>query len=242
MSESINKYLAKTGFKSLDLKAVFFDMDGILFNSMPRHAAAWTRVMHEHGVSTFKEEDAFIHEGRTGAAIVDIFFKDAQNMTDEEKQAVYKKKTEYFLESGLPDPVANVKDVLEFIKAQGLDIFVVTGSGTRTLFGRLDTYFPGIFDLNKMVTAFDVKHGKPAPEPYLKGLEKAGIEPWQGMVVENAPLGVRAAVAANIFTVAINTGPIPDSMLSDEGANLLYPTMSDFLTDWKNGELPIRQK
>ncbi|MDO4190468.1 MAG: HAD hydrolase-like protein [Bacteroidales bacterium] len=238
MSESVKKYLSQTGFKSLDLKAVFFDMDGILFNSMPQHAAAWTRVMHEHGITSFKEEDAFLHEGRTGSAIVDIFFDNATSMTEEEKQNVYKKKTEYFLASGPVQPVANVKDVLEYIQPQGLDIYVVTGSGTKTMFERLNTYFPGIFDTQKMVTAFDVKHGKPNPEPYLKGLEKAGIEPWQGIVVENAPLGVRAAVAANIFTVAINTGPIPASTLQDEGANLLYPDMATFLEDWKHGELP----
>ena len=74
-----------------------------------------------------------------------------------------------------------------------------------------------------------MKRGKPNPDPYLMGLQKAGnLQPWEGIVVENAPLGVRAGVAANIFTVAINSGPLPDTELSDKGSNLLYHQMTEF--------------
>jgi beta-phosphoglucomutase-like phosphatase (HAD superfamily) len=50
--------------------------------------------------------------------------------------------------------------------------------------------------------------------------------------VENAPLGVRAAVAAGIFTVAVNTGPLPDSALLDEGADLIFSRMTLFRDHW----------
>ena len=58
------------------------------------------------------------------------------------------------------------------------------------------------------------------------GMQKCGVEPWETMVVENAPLGVRAAVAARCFTIAVNTGPLPDEMLQKEGANLTFPRMT----------------
>ena len=64
------------------------------------------------------------------------------------------------------------------------------------------------------------------------GLEKAGVQPWEAIVVENAPLGVRAGVAAGIFTIAVNTGPLPESALLDEGANLLFPSMQTFAEAW----------
>ncbi len=57
------------------------------------------------------------------------------------------------------------------------------------------------------------------------GLAKVGIKPNEAIVVENAPLGVRAAVAAQIFTIAVNTGPLPESALLNEGANMLFPSM-----------------
>ena len=84
-----------------------------------------------------------------------------------------------------------------------------------------------------IVSSFDVKRGKPNPEPYLKGLVKAGVKPWEAIVVENAPLGVRAAQAAKIFTVAVNTGPLPDKMLADEGADLIFDHMTDFRDQWE---------
>ena len=78
-----------------------------------------------------------------------------------------------------------------------------------------------------------MERGKPAPDPYLMGLAKAGgLKPWQGIVVENAPLGVRAGVAADIFTVAINSGPLPDAALADEGADIVLQRMTDLCAIW----------
>jgi beta-phosphoglucomutase-like phosphatase (HAD superfamily) len=67
------------------------------------------------------------------------------------------------------------------------------------------------------------------------GMQKGGLRPEECIVVENAPLGVRAAKAAGIFTVAVNTGPLPDSVLLDEGADMLFPSMQALSDAW--GEL-----
>lgn len=75
------------------------------------------------------------------------------------------------------------------------------------------------------MTAADVKQGKPSPEPYLRGLAKAGVRADEALVIENAPMGVQAAVAAGIFTIAVNTGPIPPQKLYEAGADILFPDM-----------------
>jgi beta-phosphoglucomutase-like phosphatase (HAD superfamily) len=111
---------------------------------------------------------------------------------------------------------------------------VVTGSGQKSLLDRLNKNFPDIFKEELMVTAYDVKHGKPHPEPYLMALEKAGIKANEAVVIENAPLGVQAGVAAGIFTIAVNTGPLDDNILIDEGANLLFPSMNSFAESWQD--------
>lgn len=78
-----------------------------------------------------------------------------------------------------------------------------------------------------------MKKGKPDPEPYLAGLKKCGnLKPNEAIVVENAPLGVRAGVAANIFTVAVNSGPLDDCELKKEHCNLLYKNISAFSDDF----------
>ena len=102
-----------------------------------------------------------------------------------------------------------------------------------SLLERLNRNFPDTFRQELMVTAYDVKHGKPSPEPYLMALEKAGLHPNEAIVVENAPMGVHAGVAAGIFTVAVNTGPLPDRVLLDEGANLLLPSMLALSEQWE---------
>jgi beta-phosphoglucomutase-like phosphatase (HAD superfamily) len=83
-----------------------------------------------------------------------------------------------------------------------------------------------------ITTAYDVTRGKPAPDPYLMGMKKAGTEPWQTIVVENAPLGIRAGVASRAFTIAVNTGPLPDATLMAEGPQLLFKKMVDLSKAW----------
>jgi beta-phosphoglucomutase-like phosphatase (HAD superfamily) len=90
-----------------------------------------------------------------------------------------------------------------------------------------------MFERDKMVTAYDVKYGKPNPEPYLMGLKKAGVAANEAIVIENAPIGVQAGVAAGVFTVAVNTGPLPNQVLIDAGANLLYPSMVALYKGWE---------
>ena len=56
------------------------------------------------------------------------------------------------------------------------------------------------------------------------------LQPWEAIVVENAPLGIRAGVAARIFTIAVNTGPLPDQLLAESGANLIFKSMNELRT------------
>jgi HAD superfamily hydrolase (TIGR01509 family) len=121
------------------------------------------------------------------------------------------------------EPICGALELLQAVKHRGIERVIVTGSGQKSLLERLEKNFPGIFKAELMVTAFDVKHGKPHPEPYLMGLEKAGISAEEAVVVENAPLGVQAAKAAGIFTIAVNTGPLPDKVLYDAGADIVFP-------------------
>jgi HAD superfamily hydrolase (TIGR01509 family) len=180
-------------------------------------------------------EEAYLHEGRTGAGTINIVSQRERghDASPEEIEAIYKAKSEEFNQYPKAERMPGAYEVLCKIKDDGLIPMVVTGSGQASLLDRLNHNFPGIFRRELMVTAHDVKYGKPNPEPYLMALEKAGIQAHEAIVVENAPLGVRAGVAAGIFTVAVNTGPLPESALLDEGANLLFPSMPDFDMHWE---------
>ena len=78
------------------------------------------------------------------------------------------------------------------------------------------------------MTSRDVRHGKPAPEPYLKAMEKAGVTASECIVVENAPLGVEAGHAAGMFTIGVNTGPLDPLDLTEAGADVVFDSMEEF--------------
>ena len=145
---------------------------------------------------------------------------------------IYARKCEYF--NVLPEakPMPGARSLLEQIKADGLQIVLVTGSAQHSLLERLNRDYPSIFHSDLMVTGFDVTYGKPDPEPYLMAMHKAAVRPDETMVVENAPLGVRSAVAAGAYTVACNTGPLPDKVLRDEGAAIVLPSLQALSDQW----------
>ena len=209
------------------LKAFFFDMDGVLFDSMPAHAAAWEEVMMRHGLN-FRAQDVYINEGRTGQSVIReaITTIEHREPSDEEIWDIYHEKNEAFSRRGEPRPMRDVERVLRLLRERQRAIWIVTGSGQKSLFARLEGCFPGVFAPERMVTAYDVKHGKPDPEPYLRAWERSGYPKEQCCVIENAPLGVRAGKAAGLYTIAVNTGPLPDEMLQREGADQVFPDMS----------------
>lgn len=220
--------------ENINLKAVLFDMDGVLFNSMPYHSKAWNEVMTNHGLDLSRDE-AYLHEGRTAAGTINIIYQRqyGKDATQEEIENLYKEKSKLFNSFPEAEPMPGAWELLQKVKAAGLTIMLVTGSGQRSLLDRLDHHYPGIFKPEFMVTAYDVKHGKPHPEPYLMALEKGGFKQDEAIVIENAPLGVEAGVAAGIYTIGVNTGPIPDDVLLNAGASELYPSMQALSDAWE---------
>ena len=234
MNQQTANNSTKAQGSALRLRAVLFDMDGVLYNSMSSHAKAWHRAMAEFGYD-LPEEEVYMHEGRTGASTVNLISMRQRGVeeTEERIQEIYKVKSTYFNEYPPANPMPGALELLQKIKAQGLKILIVTGSGQHSLLDRLNHHFPDIFCRELMVTAFDVKYGKPHPEPYLMGMQKGALRPEECVVVENAPLGVRAAKAAGIYTIAVNTGPLPDAALTDEGADALFPSMQALCDGWE---------
>lgn len=234
MKNSFEEYLVKNNYQKFDIKAVLFDMDGVLYDSMKYHARSWYETMTKNNLQSTPEE-FYLHEGRTGGSTIDLITQRnlKRSATEEEKKDIYTQKSELFNFYNKGETIPYAYDVLKAVKASGLECVLVTGSGQKKLLDNLNVNFPGIFESNMMVTAYDVKHGKPNPEPYLMGLEKAGhLSPNQAIVIENAPMGVESAVAAGIFTIAINTGPLDEKILWDAGANIVLPSMKSLLEHW----------
>lgn len=215
------------------LAAVLFDMDGVLVDSMHFHASSWVKAMSDFGIS-FTENDGYMNEGRTGHSTIDnaMLKEFNRHSTEQERDEIYRLKSDYFEACGEVKPMPFAHELLLKVQKQRKEIILVTGSGQASLLEGLNLNFPGIFKSDKMVTAHDVEHGKPHPEPYLMGIQKAGCTAAQAIVIENAPLGVESAKKAGIFTIAVNTGTLTDDVLYNCGADIVLPSVQSLCEMW----------
>lgn len=208
------------------INAALIDMDGTIYDSMHNHTLAWHRMITELGF-TAERERFYLYEGMTGRQTITLLFREFANRepSAEEIEHLYHLKTEYFNQLPKVGPMPGADRFLNRLKELGIKRVLVTGSGQKSLFDRLEVDFPGIFSRDMMITSADVENGKPHPEPYLRAMAKAGVSPNEAIVIENAPIGVSAGHAAGAFTVGLTTGPIPAETLKGAGADIVLPSM-----------------
>ena len=188
--------------------------------------------MKEHDLS-FTAYDCYLNEGRTGESVIREAMWKARNRdaTPDEIKQIYTEKSERFnllaQQAGGTVVIDGVAEVLRYVQSTGSQIWVVTGSGMRSLLDNLNNALPPVFQRDRMITAFDVTHGKPDPEPYLKAWERSGLKKEQCFVIENAPLGIRSGKAAGLTVYAVNTGILTREDLAQ--ADQVFDSMAELL-------------
>ncbi|MFZ3058390.1 MAG: HAD family phosphatase [Candidatus Methanoperedens sp.] len=183
-------------------KAVIFDMDGVLVDSMPDHADAWKTVFAEAGIH-INREDIYDIEGSNHEGIIRLVFRKAgRTPTPGDFNVLAKKKMEIFTKTNRVTVFHGIYECLELLKNKCL-LGVVSGSDRAVVMELLLRFFPNTFDA--VVSGNDVKEGKPSPEPYLKAVGMLKLEKDECIVIENAPLGVESAKRAGLFCIAIPT-------------------------------------
>lgn len=212
------------------IKAALIDMDGVLYDSMPFHAKAWKKLTDEMGMD-IDEQEFYLYEGMTGEATIKELGKRelGKDFSKEECAELYNKKTQYFRECGKAVVMPGARQLLNWLTNNGIKCVLVTGSGQMSLINKLTQDFPGVFKNDLLVTSHNVSHGKPHPEPYLKGAALAKVHPNECIAIDNAPLGVKSASEAGTFTIGVTTGPIPASTLKKAGAIKIVGSMKSCL-------------
>lgn len=180
IKQAINSYNTTFGVEFRP-KAVLFDMDGVLYDSMPHHAIAWQKSMAQFGIN-MTAHDAYATEGARGFDTVKMLVKQQKgiDISDEKAKEMYGVKSNIF--HAMPEaPIFDgVKELMQRITDAGLSVNVVTGSAQKPLIARLHHDFGQWLTPEHITTAYDVKRGKPDPDPYLTGLRKAGnLKPWR---------------------------------------------------------------
>jgi len=211
--------------------AFFFDMDGVLLDSMPNHVIAWENTLAQYGIP-FAPRDCYLNEGRTSRDVIMLLANRHHVAIGEDQlEVIYQAKTAAYRAIGGGKAMKDMDRVLQVLTQHPCSIWVVTGGGQPDLYEQLEGFYPGVFNRHQFITAYDVTHGKPHPEPYLKAWERCGYAKEQCCVVENAPLGIQAGKAAGLFTIGVNTGVLDREDLQAAGADLVFDNMLQ-LHDW----------
>ncbi|APH38810.1 HAD family hydrolase [Methanohalophilus halophilus] len=197
-------------------RALIFDMDGILIDSMPHHVKTINRVFGAVGIH-LDEQTIYDMEGSRTVDIVTHILKrkniDPGSLDIEGLLAQYQ---EEFKRTASFRPFEQIRAILPELKEHFL-ISMVSGADRTIVNHIVDDFFPGIFDA--VISGEDVIKGKPEPEPFLKASRMLEVNPRECIVVENATKGVEAAKRAGMYCVAVPTYVSPDKL---EGADRIF--------------------
>lgn len=196
------------------MRIVFFDMDGVLTDSMPGHIESWTRALGEFGIEPTRAELLRLGGMPFRQTVLHFTQKKGIKISDEKMYELNQKKNEYFNNTKNSIKVfEGVFEIIKYLKSKKVRLFVVTGS-QKEIADLLLVNF-GLKDFfERIITKDDVKYGKPAPDSYLKALELSKEKAENCMVVEDSPLGIKAARDAGIQVIGIGTS-VPKEELSD---------------------------
>jgi len=195
--------------------AILFDMDGVLINSTPAVARVWRKWAIERGFDP--EEVVARAHGRPSLTTVREYLPNADH--DAENREVERREIED-TEGIVPLPGA-----VELLAGLPADRWIIVTSSTMAL-AKVRLRAAGLPLPGKLVTASDITHGKPHPEPYLMGASALGFPPAECLVFEDIPAGVRAGRAAGAKVVAITT-TVPGFELKQAGADWVLSSCAD---------------
>ncbi len=181
------------------LKAIIFDVDGVLVDSMFFQADAWAKAFKEIGI-TITREDIYELEGSNDARLIKAIFEKAGKEPESWHFEQLPERKREFLEFDEIKPFQGVLDCLDELKKH-FRLAMVSGSNVNTVTKIVGKFFPGYFEV--IINGSDLERGKPDPDPYLKAVEKLDVTKNECVVVENAPLGIIAAKRAGLYCVAV---------------------------------------
>jgi len=187
--------------------ALLFDLYGVLINSTPAVARVWRGWAVEHGFNP--DEVVARAHGRPSLTTVREYLPnsdhEAENLEVERREIAD-------LEGVVPLPGA-----LDLLASLPPDRWTIVTSCTRPL-AEVRIRAAGLPLPTTMITSSDITHGKPHPEPYLKGASLLGFPPRECIVLEDVPAGVRAGKAAGAKVIAFQT-TVRESALREAGAD-----------------------
>lgn len=204
------------------MKAIIFDMDGVLINTEPLHYECWKQTMADEGVDmTYDVYKQCI--GSTIGYLLELLRNAYGDISDDEtlRARMFAKKEAIVQRDGFP-PIAGVKEAVRRFHEEGFRLEVASSSAGYYIGRVLDT-----LDIHRYFECYtsgeEVEHPKPAPDTFVRAMEKLKLKPEDCLIVEDSTNGGKAAAVAGAKCVWFHN---PDS------GNQQIPHAALTITSW----------
>lgn len=196
-----------------NIKAVLFDMDGTVTDTEKIYNKMWQKSAHDLGVSEFSNEDALylrsLNRIDAAAYIKKRFPNGAAFMEIHDLCMQYVK--EEMAEKGI-ELKPNIKEFLTILKERHIRSAIVTATELPRAIPQMKK--AGLYDFfDEIISAHEVKQGKPHPDPYIYACKKLGEAPHECIAVEDSPNGAISAIDAGCLTIMVPDLTEPDEEL-----------------------------
>lgn len=197
------------------IKAVIFDLDGVLVTTDELHYWAWKQLADEEGITGFTREDNLRQRGVSRMASLEVLLEKANRQySDEEKAALAERKNSLYVASlAKLDKSAVLDGVFEFIRyLKEKNIKTAVGSASKNTPLILEkTGLAGLFDA--VSCGLDTQKSKPDPEVFLIAADRLGVPYGECFVIEDSDAGIEAAKAGGMLALAV--GAAKDNQQAD---------------------------
>ncbi|MFJ4923364.1 HAD family hydrolase [Streptomyces sp. NPDC088725] len=205
---------------AVPIRAALFDLDGTLVATEHRSRAAWTRLFHTHGLEADEALLATFVGRRGQEALADHVHRFSGSTVNE----LFDEAVGYLNSPAIPPPypVAGAEALVKKLYTERVPMAVVT-SGLREHAHALLDHVGGANLFTAVITAEDVRQGKPHPEGFLAGCAALGVDPAQAVAFEDAPAGIAASKAAGLTCVGLTTTHAAEALAA---ADLIVPDLA----------------
>jgi beta-phosphoglucomutase len=203
----------------IQAKGLIFDLDGVIVTTERNHFLAWKRTAEQLGIPFGEEENEMLKGVSRVDSLKKILSLGNKTIPQDQFDQLLEEKNNFYRESisnlTRKDLLPGVLDLLNEARANAIPMAIGSSSKNALFIIELldlTDYFDSIIDGNK------VKNPKPHPEVFLNAARELGLEPYECIVFEDAESGIRAAKAANFFTIGVgnrNIAHLSDLYLND---------------------------
>lgn len=213
------------------IKAVIFDLDGVLVTTDELYFEAWKALADKLGINDFTKADNVRQRGVSRMASLEVVLeKTDRAFSEEEKLALAEEKNEIYVRSlsalSETDVLSGANEFIDYLKSKGIKTAVGSASKNTPLILE-KTKLAGKFDA--VSCGLDTTKSKPDPEVFLIAAKKLGVAPCDCVVVEDSDAGIEAAKTGGMYAIAVGAAEYnPKADVAIKDLESLYRALTIF--------------